>query len=381
MLRATNIHRGKIVRESLMRADPSDVPWDRCPPLVDGEILVVRSGAYTGDSAIVTAEWEGAAPGYDLRVTPRRVDPRFLAYVMLSTPALDYFTECRSRAAQPHLNADQVAGLRIPEMERHAQAVVADLLDTETARIDALVSARMRQRQLIAERAAVAVDSLMARAPRITARRVFSRIDQGWSAVAEASSATEPGEVGVLRLDAVSAGAFFPSRNKRIDVAALRDDWRRFVVSDGDLLLARASGSRERVGESALVELAGEGPTLLFPDILYRLTPGERLSAAFAAAAMRSSDVRAQIREVARGTANSKIRSSDLRELQIPLPDPRRQAEIVAVVRRIDATSGATIAAIDKQIALLHERRQALITAAVTGRLQVPGAPLANAVA
>lgn len=70
VLRATNIHRGKLVGEGLMRADPADVPWERCPPLAPGEILVVRSGAYTGDSAIVTDEWEGAAPGYDLRITP-----------------------------------------------------------------------------------------------------------------------------------------------------------------------------------------------------------------------------------------------------------------------------------------------------------------------
>jgi hypothetical protein len=36
---------------------------------------------------------------------------------------------------------------------------------------------------------------------------------------------------------------------------------------------------------------------------------------------------------------------------------------------------------IDRQIALLRERRQALITAAVTGKLQVPGTMPANAVA
>ena len=59
VLRATNIHRGAIVSEGLMRADPDDVPWDRCPPLRRGEILVVRSGAYTGDSALVTPPARG----------------------------------------------------------------------------------------------------------------------------------------------------------------------------------------------------------------------------------------------------------------------------------------------------------------------------------
>jgi type I restriction enzyme, S subunit len=54
------------------------LPLERAPLLQPGEILVVRSGAYTGDSALVTDEWAGSAPGYDLRVTPFGAEPRFL---------------------------------------------------------------------------------------------------------------------------------------------------------------------------------------------------------------------------------------------------------------------------------------------------------------
>jgi len=67
--------------------------------------------------------------------------------------------------------------------------------------------------------------------------------------------------------------------------------------------------------------------------------------------------------------------------VRIPWP-PR--AEQDAIVRALDARSIATrapAAAIDRQIALLHERRQALITAAVTGKLQVPDPTTENAVA
>lgn len=75
IIRATNIDRGAITTTDLVFAAHDDLPWDRCPPLREGEILVVRSGALTGDSAIVTPEWAGAAPGYDLRITPHSIDP------------------------------------------------------------------------------------------------------------------------------------------------------------------------------------------------------------------------------------------------------------------------------------------------------------------
>jgi type I restriction enzyme S subunit len=68
IVRATNIVRGRISPVGLVFAALADIPLDRAPLLRAGEILVVRSGAYTGDSALITPEWVGSAPGYDLRV-------------------------------------------------------------------------------------------------------------------------------------------------------------------------------------------------------------------------------------------------------------------------------------------------------------------------
>lgn len=67
IIRATNILKGKITADDLIFAAKADLPLDRAPLLRRGEILVVRSGAYTGDSALITDPWEGSAPGYDLR--------------------------------------------------------------------------------------------------------------------------------------------------------------------------------------------------------------------------------------------------------------------------------------------------------------------------
>ena len=53
MIRATDIDAGTIRVDNVLRVDPEELPQERKPYLKTGEIIVVRSGVYTGDSAIV----------------------------------------------------------------------------------------------------------------------------------------------------------------------------------------------------------------------------------------------------------------------------------------------------------------------------------------
>ncbi len=102
-IRATDIKRGKIEMEFVRKVDRSDVPWSRRPELCDEEILVVRSGAYTGDSAIVTHEIVGCIAGYDMVLTVTKASARFVAWVLLAKYMLQgQIHLSRLRAAQPH---------------------------------------------------------------------------------------------------------------------------------------------------------------------------------------------------------------------------------------------------------------------------------------
>lgn len=151
ILRATNIKRGKFIPEGLIFSAREDLPLDRAPLLKEGEILVVRSGAYTGDSALVTRRWIGSAPGYDLRVTPVNAEPRLIEYCLLSTRTLDQVDLAKSRAAQPHLNAEDLGNVVIPIPQPDEQCRIADFLDAETARIDQLADLRKKQLAVLAE--------------------------------------------------------------------------------------------------------------------------------------------------------------------------------------------------------------------------------------
>ncbi|MFJ3435182.1 restriction endonuclease subunit S [Streptomyces cyaneofuscatus] len=152
ILRATNITKGKITKPGLLRAKLEDLPLERAPLLTVGEILVVRSGALTGDSARITEEWKGSAPGYDLRVTPKTADSRFLAYSLLSKPVLEQMQLVSSRAAQPHLNAEELGCVEVWLPSLREQRSIADFLDAQTTRIDYLINKRRHLLSLMTER-------------------------------------------------------------------------------------------------------------------------------------------------------------------------------------------------------------------------------------
>lgn len=115
-LRATNVKRGVISRTGLVFIDPNANPMKRNPPLKYSDILVVRSGAYTGDIAQVGREFDGAIAGYDLVLSPGNEHlSEFLAtYLLLPHVQNGYMAAHKIRAAQPHLNSTQLGNIVVP---------------------------------------------------------------------------------------------------------------------------------------------------------------------------------------------------------------------------------------------------------------------------
>lgn len=141
LIRATNVKSGRIVDSGMMFVDADDVPVTRRASLREDDIVVVRSGAYTGDSAIVTAKYAGSLPGYDMVVSATRTHPQFLAWQLLSNEVRSLqFGFHTNRAAQPHLNIEQLGETVVTCPTPDEQSEIAAHLNRETARIDALVS-------------------------------------------------------------------------------------------------------------------------------------------------------------------------------------------------------------------------------------------------
>lgn len=152
LIRATNVDHGRITDKNLLYIDPSDVPSGRDAILREKEIIVVRSGAYTGDSAIVPKAYDGAITGYDMVVSVTGAQPEFVAMALLCKYVRDdQLVIASTRSAQPHLNAEELgtAILLVPPL--HEQAAIVAYLDKATADIDAAIGRARREIELLGE--------------------------------------------------------------------------------------------------------------------------------------------------------------------------------------------------------------------------------------
>lgn len=152
LIRATNIERGHIIDKGLVYIDPSDVPIGRDALLRAQEIVVVRSGAYTADSAIIPKAFEGAVAGYDMVVTVTTSIPQFVAFVLLSKYLRDnQLVVLSTRSAQPHLNAEELGSALVLVPPIAEQAAIVQYLTKATRDIESTISRTRRQIELIQE--------------------------------------------------------------------------------------------------------------------------------------------------------------------------------------------------------------------------------------
>ena len=139
LIRATNVYRGHITDSDMLNVDPEDVPLGRRAFLSAREIVVVRSGAYTADSAIIPKKYDGAIAGYDMVVTVKNAEPEFIAIALLCPYVRDaQLVVASTRSAQPHLNAEELGDALILLPTLLEQQAVASFVDRETAKLDSL---------------------------------------------------------------------------------------------------------------------------------------------------------------------------------------------------------------------------------------------------
>jgi len=136
-IRATDIYRGKVDMSAVQRVAKDAVPWQRRPQLEVGEVLVVRSGAYTGDSAIVTKGLAGFIAGYDMVYTPEKISSQFIAFTLLSKFMVEgQILIAKQRAAQPHLNAEELGGFVCALPPSNEQDEIVEYLATQQEKLE-----------------------------------------------------------------------------------------------------------------------------------------------------------------------------------------------------------------------------------------------------
>ncbi|MGI5326678.1 restriction endonuclease subunit S [Actinomadura nitritigenes] len=299
-----------------------------------------------------------------------RLLPRYLLHALRAMqPDLQ-----RLAAGSTHktIYMPEIEGLCIPVPPLEEQRRIADFLDVVTVRLNHLSSLRERQMDLIGERIdselSMRVEALASKNGWVRLKRGIRSIEQGWSPQCHDTNAT-PDEYAVLKTSAVSSGRFRGERHKLLPPNI--DPEFKYLVRDGDLLMTRGSGSRKLVGVAAVARTNGR--RLLLSDLLYRIQLDRNWSSDYVANVLASLPVRNQMSLLMRGQSGQtiKLRSEDVKEIPVPQLAGDKQTKWAEEVVRLRVNAGDLLEKLVLSRQLLEERRRAVITAAVTGELDV----------
>jgi type I restriction enzyme S subunit len=356
--------------------------------LQDGDLLFSRSGTlgrcllYDGPPRAATF----AAYLVRFRVM-EGYDPRYIAYCAQGK----FFSETiRTEATQStiaNFNAEKFAGLLLPWHSAADQRAIADFLDAETARVDVLIEKKQRMVGLLAERRMSMMTEGVAGLLTETSTRPSSlpwlpQVGVAWrevrlSLVARQGTGHTPGrdhpEWWVdCTIPWITTGEVAQVRSDRVEYISET----REMISE--LGAANSSAEIHPAGTVVLCRTASAGYSAIMGTDMATSqdfatwTCGPLLKPRFLLLCLRAmrQDL---LGRLAMGSTHKTIYMPDIEGLRIPLPPVETQDRIVHEVWSRLQTSDAIIEALSAQIDLLIERRQALITTAVTGELEVPG--------
>lgn len=358
-----------------------------------GTVLVVVRGMILARTFPVTQTLSPMAINQDLKgVRPTdRLDTNFLPWLLRGSADESLQRLDEAGHGTKALRMDAWSSMRLPVPPHEEQRAIATFLESETAKIDALISEQEKLLALLAEKRQATISRAVTKglnpdAPMkdsgvewlgqvpahwnvIRVKRAILSIAQGWSPQCENQPVENYDEWGVLKVGCVNGGVFNEAENKRLPPEL--DPLSNYALRKGDLLVSRAN-TLDLVGSAAVVPR--DFKRLLLCDKLYRLcVDTNTCSPHFLAAFIGTREARSQIELDATGASSSmlNIGQSVILNLPVPLPPVTEQAGIMESIRtktaRLDTLSSEATRAID----LLKERRTALISAAVTGKIDV----------
>jgi type I restriction enzyme S subunit len=377
LIRATNIHSGKVETAGLVFVDPRDIPAQRIVFLREGDIIVVRSGAYTADSAIIPPEFEGAIAGFDMVFrADTSLHPKFAQYALLSGYVRVAQLElASSRAAQPHLNAEELGRCSVVFPPVSEQRAIAAFLDRETAKIDGLIAEQERLIELLKEKRQGVISHAVTKgldpaAPmKPSGVEWLGEVPEHWRILPVGAVATvvngypfdsgafntEAGlplvrirDLGKCTTEVLYSGV--PVRQAEISSQDV------LIGMDGDFNVGRWRGDGVALLNQRMCCIRGESPSLT--RLLEYLLPIP-LDA---------------INAVTFSTTVKHLSSSQVAKTRFAIPPPGEVTAILAFLDRETAKIDGLVNEAQSAITLLTERRSALISAAVTGQIDVRNA-------
>ena len=320
---------------------------------------------------------------------------RFLMYVLEHAATQGWFEILCNRSTIAHFTAEKFGALRLPMPSVEEQQTIADFLDTQTAKIDTLLA---KKRQLIAKlkekRGALIARTVTRGLPPDAAQAAglephpamknsgvqwIGHIPRQWAVLPFKKRARFIEGPGIMAADFLDEGvpllriAGLSGRFASLDGANYLDSelvakkWAHFKTKIGDLLISgsASTGLCCEVNEVAAGAIPYTGVIII--RSIASLSCREFLLWYF-----QSEQFLVQVGLLKTGSTIQHFGPSHLSQMVISIPETlKEQQAIAAYLDRETARIDQLTAKVEAAISRLTEYRQALITAAVTGKIDV----------
>ncbi|MFD7485322.1 restriction endonuclease subunit S [Streptomyces mirabilis] len=302
---------------------------------------------------------------YRVRLDENQLTHRFAAWALGSSTVSDQVSASTRGSTRSRINLEVAREILLPVPPVEEQRRIADFLDAETARIDSLDTSRSAQLNLLAERERAMLDRSFREARSATRTRLKYLFS------------VRP-RYGVLVPVFTDEGVPFIRVNDLLDLEGRADGLRnipselsaqyaRSVVQPGDLLMSVVG----TLGRAAIAPASLAGANIaravcsmrFKPEVEVELVKSWLGTSAFHKQALVATST---------DTAQPTLGMEDLGNFALTWPsDPQERKHLVREIARIQDSMRRLSGKLERQKSVLAERRQALITAAVTGQIDV----------
>ncbi|MCG2835569.1 restriction endonuclease subunit S [Photobacterium sp. WH77] len=371
-----------VVYDGYTYFEDGDVLMAKVTPCFENKNIAVASGLVNGVGF-------GSSEIYVLR-SNEKTNSRFLYYRLQEDSFMDIATAAMTGAGGlKRVPSEVVNGYSLGTPELEEQTQIANFLDHETAKIDTLLEKQQLLIKLLKEKRQAVISHAVTKglnpdAPmkdsgvewlgevpehwKVTKIKYITALfEQGWSPQCDARPAEAP-EYGVLKVGCVNHGLFKANENKVLPDTL--EPKLQYLIQKDDLLISRAN-TKGLVGSAAVVD--ADYDHLLLCDKLYRLRLREGYLPELVSFYLSTSNAREQIELCATGASHSmqNIGQDTIKELFYVAPPTNEASDLLDYIRGQVNRFDQILFESNKQIELLKERRTALISAAVTGKIDV----------
>jgi len=350
-----------------------------------GDIFMIKSGATTGVTAIVEtdAEFNIWSPLAVIRCNEGS-NPYFVLNFMRSRSFQEAVALNWSYGTQQNIGMGVIGSLSVTVPPVEEQQSIAVHLDRETARIDALVEKKTRFVELLREKRQALITHAVTKGldPNVKMKdsgvEWLGDVPEHWAVcklsfrysvelgkMLDEKKLTKTSLVSYLRNQDVQWGAINTQDLPEMDIHPA--ELERYTVREGDLMVCEGGD----VGRAAIWR--GESSVFGYQKALHRLRPRsqDNDTAEFFFFSLLTAKKRGVFEESDSKATIAHLPAEKFRQYRFAFPPTLEQREIAQHVRveceRLDVLLTKT----ELSIELLKERRSGLITAAVTGQIDL----------